>query len=441
MLNKKLLAAAIAASLSTSAFAAVDLDADTGAEKIATDSIAWNAAVAANAANSAVPISFAFTDNVVVNAGIGIPDGTYFARFDLTNATLGATLVGGALTGTGVASQSLSSGGTDGDDFLIIEFAATSIGATTDLTLALTDLDVDGSTVSISYELYDDLLDAINQNDGRQFATESGTIATFADSITGEFVTPANAVATATTNFVAFDDSATNVDSATTAHLGTLTFADLLGTGFVDLDGTALSRADITETDNKVLVEGNLGFGSPDADGIPQGWSLNDAADCSGTDIPLVVADDLMSAETAVTDFSAAAAHYLCVAVDGEETIADQASNLSVTLTENAITDTAGQTNYDTASIVVPYVTTFDSYNQRIYITNNSSRDAAYTTSFIKEASVEMEPGTAATGTVAANSVTVIRATDLVTITSGPTRVSATIQIEADSESNRYFRR
>lgn len=430
MLNKKLLAAAIAASLSTSAFAAVDLDADTGAVKVATDTIAYKAAAAANAADSNVPIVFTFGDNVVVDAGIGIPDGTYFARFDLTNATFGATVPAGALTGAGVATPAISSGGTAGDAFVIVEFAATGVTATTDLTLALTTLRVDGSAVSVSYELYDDLLDAINQNDGRQFATESGTIATFDSSITGEFVEGANAVATASSNFLAFD---ANAISATMANLGTLEFADLLTTGFVNLDGTAVDRAAITETDNKIKVEGNLSFGSPDEDGVPQGWFISNAADCSAATIPLVVAEDLSSAESAAVDVSGAATHYLCVTVDGEETIVDQASNMTVTLTENGITDTAGQTNYDTASIVVPYVTTFDSYNQRIYITNNSNRDAAYTTTFIKEAAVEMEPGSKATGTVAANSITVIKATDLVTITSGPTRVSATIQIEADA--------
>ena len=93
-----------------------------------------------------------------------------------------------------------------------------------------------------------------------------------------------------------------------------------------------------------------------------------------------------------------------------------------------------GSVIYDTTSVEVPYVTTYEGYNQRIFIDNRGATDAYYSTTYTTENGVTAADGASATGTLAAGEMHTIKATDLVTFTGG-TRGTATIEIEAQTGS------
>jgi hypothetical protein len=77
---------------------------------------------------------------------------------------------------------------------------------------------------------------------------------------------------------------------------------------------------------------------------------------------------------------------------------------------------------------LINYLTTFTGYNQRVYITNRGATDATYAFTFTSESGTTATAGTAATGTSKANSVLVLKATDIVTL-SGKTRTAAKLAI------------
>ena len=76
----------------------------------------------------------------------------------------------------------------------------------------------------------------------------------------------------------------------------------------------------------------------------------------------------------------------------------------------------------------INYLTTFSSYNQRVYITNRALVDATYAFTFQTEDGVTATAGTAATGTSKAGTVLALKASDIVTLT-GKTRTAATLSI------------
>jgi hypothetical protein len=84
----------------------------------------------------------------------------------------------------------------------------------------------------------------------------------------------------------------------------------------------------------------------------------------------------------------------------------------------------------DGTQIEVDYLTTFSGYNQRVLMTNRGNRDYTYETTFTTEAGVTATPGAAATGTLKAGQVTVVKVSDMVTFTGG-TRGSGVITIPA----------
>jgi hypothetical protein len=73
-------------------------------------------------------------------------------------------------------------------------------------------------------------------------------------------------------------------------------------------------------------------------------------------------------------------------------------------------------------------MTTFADYNQRLVLVNRGSADVTYAVTFTPETGVTATAGSAATGTLKANSTTIVKATDLVTIT-GSSRTAATVAI------------
>ena len=85
---------------------------------------------------------------------------------------------------------------------------------------------------------------------------------------------------------------------------------------------------------------------------------------------------------------------------------------------------------HDGTTVQVPYVTTYDRYNQRLVIVNRSKNDVNFTVSFGTEDGVSAEPETTGMMMVAGGQTLVLKMSDLVTFM-GKTRGSATVVLQA----------
>ena len=135
---------------------------------------------------------------------------------------------------------------------------------------------------------------------------------------------------------------------------------------------------------------------------------------------------------------------YLCIMVDPEdedgmripETVAYTAMGAYTGAVAGAAFDpapmeqTLGMIRRDGTTAHIPYMTTYEGYNQRIVLSNRSSVDADYEMTFRTEEGVMAEASDMATGTLMGNTTVTYKATDLVTLTEG-SRAAATIILEA----------
>ena len=127
----------------------------------------------------------------------------------------------------------------------------------------------------------------------------------------------------------------------------------------------------------------------------------------------------------------------LCNVTDGVAVIPTSAYTIGINYA-TGLADTPGAADVTGVSIGnitrngtsqnINYLTTFASYNQRVFITNRGTVDATYTFTFQSEAGATATAGTAATGTSKAGSVLALKASDIVTLT-GKTRTAASLSI------------
>ena len=88
-----------------------------------------------------------------------------------------------------------------------------------------------------------------------------------------------------------------------------------------------------------------------------------------------------------------------------------------------------GEINRDGTTAHIPYMTTYEGYNQRIVLSNRSSAAADYEMVFRPEDGVTATATDMATGTLMGNSTVTMKATDLVMLEGG-SRTAATIIVE-----------
>lgn len=442
MLNKKLIAIAIAAGFSANAAAAIDTNTTT-AVSVGTVTYA-NEAIPTLTAGKFVLDNASNALDILAQTGFSIPAGeTRYMRVDLTGATFAsvptvsvaatATSTDGAGVGTPstkAVAGSVAQGGSGASSvvFLITAPAAEAVANNTTTfdggiaaanvaTIASADFNVDPTvTVTAKYALYETAGAAIAQN--LPLATSDAAMVTFATANTGDISTAQKATATVATQFKNFGTVA--APDLTEAVLA-FTPGDAVTGLFIKQNGSAYAEADLFGgSAQNVTVTGNFTFGT---------WEFNDALACSGADTAVTLNTAKTSGVASIN--VGTTPQYLCVTVNGTTDVVSKGS-YSVSTTTPAITATdVGSIVYDTTSISIPYVTTFGDYNQRVYIRNDSSSAASYTTSFVSEAGTTAVAGTKATGTVPGNSLIAIKASDLVTITGGTTRTSAVIEIEA----------
>jgi hypothetical protein len=413
MLNKKLLAVAVATAFSTNVLAADGaFDAVYPELDVALQSLTVTSDV------------FTLTGQTVTNdLGFSIANGTIkYVRYDITNGEFNTIT---SITGT-TLTATLSAGG-DGETFVIYEvLAGADLDQEHDVVLTSTyDLSTTAKA-TITYTLYETAQDAVNAGTG--LATDDGDLAEVTDGMTGSFATNVELTALVAQDFKQF------TGPVYTGVMGVTDTDDLITTGLVNAAGVAWAAGNIDNTNTTVTFSGTFTFGTWDYNGDQ--WGLDDDGEMevvAGT--PTLNADGTVTVDYAqgealeVTTGDATAAD---VALKGSySAMADELTFTTGNAADYTGTETIGSVVYDTTAIVVPYLTTFSGYNQRLYIINSGSQDASYTTSFLSEDGVTATGGTMASGIIPAGEMVAIKATDLVTL-SGKTRTSATVEIEAE---------
>ena len=209
-------------------------------------------------------------------------------------------------------------------------------------------------------------------------------------------------------------------------------------------------------------------FSGADGQGFAyaSGYQLNSAADCSGdgpegagsdaTGVSMYPGMEVEEGEDApdpnvIVAGIKAAPWYLCVTIaeDNTETIPEGNVLMDITLAADTLIRlvspaaasmegiVVASIRHDGTTVQIPYVTTYENYNQRLIIVNRSKVDAGFTVEFQTEAEnadgdaisvtsdnptmVMMAPG---------GQTTVLRMSDLVTIENA-SRASATLVVQA----------
>ena len=188
------------------------------------------------------------------------------------------------------------------------------------------------------------------------------------------------------------------------------------------------------------------------------GFELNNAYTCDGTAKPAgaivsypgmeVGEDDAPANVNEVVGRLAIDPWYLCANIpagDDAPEIPEGSYGMDVTIVPTAedqpfpavgmtTVATVAEIDHDGTTVQVPYLTTYESYNQRIVIVNRTKVDVGYSIAFQTEEGVTATPTMMAEGMVKGGTTTVMKATDLVTLEGG-TRASAEIVLLAAAHS------
>jgi len=420
MLNKKILAAAVVAGLSSTANAAVNITDNDAALTIASET------VGALNGDGLLAIASNVAADVEIEAGFTVSAGTSkYVRIELTNGEF--DLASASMTAAGVAnfSATVSQGGTDGDDYVIFEITSTSNDVAADSVLTLVNNGYaisDTAGLSLSYALYETAADAVNELNA--LSSDSQAILTVGTGSTGDFASSNTRISTVASSFLKFDtaNADTTLDAISTliADLGEIDGNNIVGSATYTPALVAVTAGDLITTTQDITVAGDFSYGT---------FELQTSATCAGAGtIAATVATDMASAAFTGVDL-VTVPYYLCLTVDGANDVI-QKDTYEVTLDDDGLTNDVGTIKYDTTSIEVPYLTTFSDYNQRFYIVNYGTTDAAYSFTFVSEDGVVATDGASVSGNVPAGEMLTIKAVDIVTLT-GKTRTSAIIEVEA----------
>ena len=423
--KKTLLAAAFAAA-SMNAAAVIDIDGTDQALKYS-DELKGTLD-----ANGRIEVTQAGNDLDVAGAsGFAISKGVVrYYRFDLANAAFegNPSLVQvGKADGSVNIAGALQNGGDD-EAYAIFEVTATeAVTAAQDFTLDSPKLDIDPTaTATLTYRQFETVSDAVSQSD--PLITKSIAIASFVSGADySAVVEPAEITATVASGFTSFDNTANaNIANGTLANLAFLDAGDVVSVATIEPDGSTAVAADYITAAQTITVTGDVSVGT---------FTSQTGNDCTGGTIACTKAAD--NGSCTISSTATQNDQYICVQLSGiaaGETLAKGSYAISFATDSGMDKAVAGTVVYDTTSVEVPYITTFEGYNQRIFIDNRGATDAYYSTTFTTEAGVTAAAGTAGTGTLPAGSMSVVKASDLVTFTGG-SRGTATMEIEAQTGS------
>lgn len=435
MLNKKILAATIAATFAFNANAVVDATVTNvvavsyASEAIKSADLKDGYVVASNANNSL---------DVKVKAGFAIPiNTTRFVRVELTNAKFETALDSADLVATtaGATGPDITylTGGAKGDTFAVYQVAvdgtAGDVVLSTDtFTIASDDLNISTTMdVVFKYTMHADLGTAVGGTS--PIVTKEATIAKFAAGTTGTFTTKGASAGTKALVAKDFKEvtAVVGANSATEVLVGSVDTSGYLKspTLFNYKDDAVIALSDVLDNSQKLSFAGDFSFGT---------WSVATNDDCDTGEILMDLTGTTVATTKSAVDVTAGAVYFLCSENSVKKDVIKRGA-YSATLADDKMTGSLASITYDTTSVAIPFLTTYSGYNQRIYLINSGSSAAAYSVSFKSEAGTTAQAGTMGSGTIPANSIISVKATDLAVITGTTTRTSATIEIEAAKES------
>ena len=449
MLNKKIVAAAVAAAFTQGAIAAIDID-DTVAPQLVTiaSELVTPVSGVVNIDASGLGTGASTALDIEVTAGFTISSGTAkYMRFDFTGAKFNRDATGelSVINAVGNAGT-LSAGGQIGDDYVIFEVVGGTldVAPTGDVTLAAGAYTIDAvGTSQVCYSLFETSIDAVANDATRTLKSACQNFAALGSAYSGTFASGVNQIATVDSNFTKFTDGVLPtpgevqfgvvgiIDATGSPTVTPVTSTSILVPNVLAANSDPVTAGDLvnatipgTAVTQVIRVTGDFTFGT---------WTLESTALCDGSGTaPIAITPDISKTfgETATVDTVdlTSAPWYVCVNVDGTETI--QKDTYSVTLVDSVLTNTIGTIRYDTTSIEVPYLTTFDAYRQRIFLINKGTADAEYSMTFHTEVGVTATDGPKASGVVPAGKMLMIDAAEAVTLTGNKTRTAATIDVE-----------
>jgi hypothetical protein len=236
------------------------------------------------------------------------------------------------------------------------------------------------------------------------------------------------------TDFTEFVDTGSSPALSTSlAYIGGASVAAATGVASAD-DGDQVTLGDmIDDTASSTVITGDFSSAT-DTNNL----ALANAANCAFT--TAIVSNNEGTASTGLFLSDLNGEPFLCYEAGGADSIPEGSYTVSITLESAAATKTnptaslsgtIGAIQHNGTTVELPYLTTFEDYNQRIVMVNRGSVDAAYSISdFQTESDTTAVAGTAATGTIPAGGSAVVKVSDVVTLT-GKTRTAATVNIVA----------
>ena len=397
------------------------------------------------------PSSTSTSTRLAVRVGLGMrigQDQTRYVRLDLTNMKFRTAITSNfndvclITTGGPDHTRTLEAGGQRGDSHVIIGITSTGgdAQASWPIYFALHDLleiKTGATTGSFSYGAYADVGTAVGQSNALKRASKVGVAV--ASSVTTKVTagtSPAVANVATSPRFTDFVGGGRQPLGTVTVTLNTTHLKSVTGGGMVATLSDVLRSGAVTLT-----AAGGLEFGT---------FSMHSAADCTGTPAGVTVASKGETKGQGTVSV-AAGARTLCVArrlVDHDnnrttpavpQEIPETSIAAAVNYVKNATAHfppasvaamTIGSIERNGTTVRLPFLTTFENYNNRIVIVNRGNVPADYELMFTTEDAVTATPGHMAEGTVPANATMVIKVADAVTLEGG-TRTAATLAVVA----------
>ena len=384
-------------------------------------------------------------------------------------------------SGIGTPDFSLATGGAAGDKMVVFRLTDGGINpAATNINLAAS-YAVSGSGGSATVTLTNQTLAGLNIEGVSGTKTHGPANVIKVASALKETPMASNLTATVESSFKKFagDMTVGHVGSITIGVNGHRIATDDDGTSVAGLNDIAVTgdttANGVTSANSSVYFMGDFSFASKvfvhgDADcGAPADVNDPNTGDGDDTDVASGEMDIRMMEGTGddamVTgrtkpvsldnnaegdDALASFMGYLCIMVQGDDTDDMDAPRIldtdaytamasykaldSAAMGPMGLERTLGEINRDGTTVHIPYMTTYEGYNQRIVMSNRSNADAKYEITFRPEEGVMASGTDMATGMLMANSTVTMSAMDLVEL-SGGSRTAATIIVEAKSTS------
>lgn len=438
MLSRKTLGVAGAAILGSvallatnTASAVINLDTGAGGVTVAKETLLDNEVTTVSDVTYYNVGATAGNLNIAVKQGISLPtNATVFYRFELGNMvfTADSAIASGTLTSSNSSAPTMAlvAGGTVNTNFAVYSVGEAGLAADT-LTLAVADISVRSDAAgSVKLMIYRESLDA--------------TIGAGSTLLPPVMVAEAVRVVDGLEESGSSRESVADVETGFTKFTGTSSSsASIGGVQIRPTPGVALQSGQaITSTNQLVGDSDDSVTGDNNVDVTFKGdfsehmFTVSLMRDCTGTAVAsaLNAAKTELVAQPNLEDDSVMDTFYLCIQVAEKNTMPLPTGDYMATVAYGDLanakfgradqTVTIGSIGRDGTTVYIPYLVTDDRYNQRIVIVNRASKDADYSMTFTSEDGIMADPGMAASGTLAANSTTVLRTADVVTITGGP---------------------